>query len=102
MVLEVDDMPSVPPEIQDLADHFLDPSDSTGLTLGYAILIRKGCYSERLMRHELCHVGQVDRIGGLKRFLSEYLSQVMTHGYHDAPMEIEAREFENGDPGNES
>ena len=94
-VFEVDEMPSAPPDLKDLADEFLDPANAAGLTLGYTILIRKGCYSNRLMRHELRHVAQVDRVGGLRNFMSEYLSQVMTVGYQDAPFEIEARKFEN-------
>jgi hypothetical protein len=45
--------------------------------------------------HELTHVAQVERLGGLRPFLSEYLFQCMVHGYAGSAFEQEA--YRNGD-----
>jgi hypothetical protein len=42
------------------------------------------------MAHELMHVRQVQEVGGFEPFLRKYLREVLTHGYHQAPYEIEA------------
>ena len=67
---------------------------AAGLTLGHAVLIRRGCESPRLLAHELRHVHQVERAGSLAAFLRDYLGQIVEHGYHDAPLEAEARAWE--------
>jgi len=42
------------------------------------------------MAHELMHVRQVQEAGGFEPFLRNYLREVLTHGYRQAPYEIEA------------
>lgn len=57
-----------------------------GITLGRRIYLRPGIdvmapmYFERLMRHELAHVRQVNRYG-LLRFLTMYLSEFIVHAW---------------------
>jgi hypothetical protein len=65
-----------------------------GLTLGYGIYIVQGRLEKPLLCHELRHVQQYERMGGLVPFLQEYLDQVIFHGYFDAPLEADARAHE--------
>jgi hypothetical protein len=65
-----------------------------GLTLGYAVFIRRGHLSARLLAHEFRHVEQFERHGSLAAFLSEYLGQFVEYGYRDAPYEQDARAHE--------
>ncbi|MDB6079621.1 MAG: hypothetical protein JWO82_3368 [Akkermansiaceae bacterium] len=62
-----------------------------GMTLGRGIYILPG--HEFVLRHEIVHVQQYQRLGGIAPFMSEYLLQCLTRGYHDAPLEHEAREL---------
>jgi len=66
----------------------------TGLTLGYAIYVRRGCRTRRLLSHELRHVYQYERAGSIGAFLPVYLQQVVDVGYHNAPLEVDARAHE--------
>ena len=71
----------------------LGPS-MVGLTLGYGIYIVGGKQS-RFIPHELRHVYQYERMGSsLSGFLTLYLQQLMKFGYEDAPLEIDARQYE--------
>ncbi len=67
-----------------------------GLTLGHAIYIVNGCQSARLYSHEFRHVHQYEVLGSIGAFLEVYLEQVMLFGYHRAPLEQDARQFEAG------
>jgi hypothetical protein len=67
-----------------------------GLTLGHAIYIVNGCQSARLYSHEFRHVHQYEVLGSIGAFLEVYLEQVMMFGYHQAPLEQDARQFEAG------
>ena len=61
-----------------------------GLTLRYGIFIRSDCRSDRAMVvHELAHTAQYERLGGFVPFLRQYLSECLTIGYPEAPMEQE-------------
>jgi hypothetical protein len=51
--------------------------------------------NERLVRHELIHWAQWQRMGTV-RYYATYLWQVLRYGYRNAPMEIEAREVTDG------
>lgn len=62
-----------------------------GLTLGYAIYICKGHYSDRLLSHECRHVKQYEQAGSISVFLPKYLQQIVQFGYSAAPYEIDAR-----------
>ena len=72
---------------------FLGPT-TAGLTLGHGIYIRNGTGSTRLVSHELRHVYQYEVAGSIASYLPVYLQQVVTHGYLDAPYEVDARAFE--------
>jgi hypothetical protein len=65
-----------------------------GLTLGYAIFIRRGSDSRRTISHELRHVRQYEAAGGIAAFLPVYLLQILELGYEAAPMEADARAHE--------
>jgi hypothetical protein len=66
-----------------------------GFAFRYGILIRSDFWNNRkLMIHELCHTMQVERAGNFEKFLEEYLTECITHGYPKGPLEQEARRFE--------
>lgn len=50
-------------------------------------------HNERLLRHERCHLEQIERDGRLK-FSIRYLYWLARHGYWNNPYEIEARAAE--------
>lgn len=67
-------------------------SATQGLTLHHGILIRADAWADHeLLAHELVHVEQYERRGGLAPFLTAYLAQVVQYGYWAAPMEQAAR-----------
>ena len=74
------------------------PKGMAGITLGPLVIVRDGCVTERLLRHELVHVRQWRRHGVLGfgvRYLGHYaLWRLRRKGHHGAylriPMEIEA------------
>lgn len=49
--------------------------------------------NERLLRHERCHLQQIERDGRLK-FSVRYLYWLARHGYWNNPYEVEARAAE--------
>ena len=62
------------------------------------LCLRRGIYlassiphPDPVLRHELIHTRQYQDLGGVFPFLFIYLSQSFTHGYHNAPLEREAR-----------
>ena len=66
-------------------------SDTAGLTLRYGIYVRSDCANNRsLYVHELVHVAQYERFGGIQQFLQKYLLEVVTTGYPSMSMEQEA------------
>ena len=83
------------PELQVAADEtgLLGPN-MEGLTLGYAIFIVAGHETVRLISHECRHVHQYEANGGISGFLPIYLGQVVSYGYYNAPMEVDARSHE--------
>ena len=69
---------------------------TVGLTLRYGIFVRSDYWGDRrLVVHELAHVWQYERLGGIREFLEKYLSECVTAGYPGAPMEQEARKIES-------
>jgi hypothetical protein len=69
--------------------------DVVGLTLGHAVFLRLEAASDpSLLAHELTHVRQYERLGGLKPFLRRYLHEVIQNGYRYAPLEMEAASVE--------
>jgi hypothetical protein len=94
-VLVVDRMPPAPQGLEQISKELLDVECAAGLTLGYGILVTKGHESFRLIRHELGHVLQVERVGDMLTFLALYLGQVLSYGYDNAPFETEAVNYES-------
>lgn len=43
-----------------------------------------------LLKHELVHTRQYQRLGSHLDFMRRYLFECLHHGYHDSPLEIEA------------
>jgi hypothetical protein len=69
---------------------FLTPA-TRGLTLGHGIFVRADCWRDRLLiAHELAHVAQYERLGGILPFLRLYLYECLTVGYPASPLEQEA------------
>jgi hypothetical protein len=69
---------------------FLTPA-TRGLTVGHGIFIRSDCWRDRLLVvHELVHVAQYERSGGILPFLRRYLFECLTVGYSASPLELEA------------
>lgn len=66
-----------------------------GLTLGYSVFVCRGQETRRLLAHEFRHVFQYEQNGSIAGFLPIYLQQIVTVGYRDAPLEIDARAHEN-------
>ncbi|EEF57082.1 hypothetical protein [Pedosphaera parvula] len=73
---------------------FLSPF-TAGLTLRYGIYIRADCWGDRrLVVHELAHVAQYERLGGIRPFLEQYLQECLTVGYPFGDLEQEAKRVE--------
>ena len=66
-----------------------------GVTFRYAIFVRSDFWRElRLVIHEMPHTHQYERIGGILPFLKQYISECVTAGYDNSPLELEARAVE--------
>ncbi|MDN7914605.1 hypothetical protein [Burkholderia cepacia] len=65
-----------------------------GLTLGHAVYVLRGQDTRRLLTHEFRHVHQYEAAGSIGAFLARYLQEIATVGYHDAPLEADARQHE--------
>jgi hypothetical protein len=77
------------------AIQFLTPA-TCGLTLRYGIFVRSDCWRDRhLIAHELVHVMQYERFGGILPFLRQYLTECIAIGYPEAPLEQEAIAISN-------
>lgn len=77
------------------AIRFLTPA-TRGLALRYGIFVRSDCWRDRrLIAHELVHTAQYERLGGIQPFLQRYLSECLTVGYPDGPLEQEAIDVAN-------
>ena len=44
-----------------------------------------------MIAHELVHVAQYERLGGIEPFLRQYLRECLTVGYDESALENEAR-----------
>lgn len=65
--------------------------DEAARTQGYAILLKPNfADSHRLISHELVHVAQYERLGGITPYAREYLIEMLALGYSRAPLEQEA------------
>lgn len=93
----VDAMPQIgDPELSAVAaERGILGRDTLGITLGYVIFVRKTHAGLRtLLRHELRHVAQCEKAGGLDSFIPAYLTEIVSFGYRQAPYEMDARQHE--------
>jgi hypothetical protein len=73
----------------------LSQSSAAGMTLGYAIFVRRGYEDDvRLISHELRHVAQYEAAGGIAPFLARHLVDLAQKGYEDSAFEVDARAHE--------
>jgi hypothetical protein len=73
----------------------LMPQAADGMTLGYAVLIKRGAEGDRrLLRHELRHVAQYENRGGIRPFFADHVPALLKFGYEDSPFERDARAHE--------
>ena len=79
------------PRVKQLAQQVgLLNADTGGLTAGYGVIVRLDCADNlRLLAHEFVHAAQYEHLGR-ERFLQEYIQQIATYGYLNAPFELEA------------
>ncbi len=63
---------------------------AAGMALGRGISATSE--NPALLRHELVHVLQFQRLGGHHAFMHRYIEECLRFGYRWAPLEIEARE----------
>lgn len=80
-VLVVDRIPS--PDNEELAEAArraqIITDASRAVTIGYGIIIRADRWQDReLILHQLVHVAQCERCGGLESFVAQYLSERAT------------------------
>ena len=63
-----------------------------GMAVSYGIYLEAArATNPSLLVHELAHVAQFERLGGIEPYLREYLTQCIRDGYWDAELECEAR-----------
>jgi hypothetical protein len=73
----------------------LDRVAADGLTLGYAVVLRRGEEANpRLLSHEFRHVAQYEACGGIAPFLASHLGHLLAVGYERSPFEADAEAHE--------
>lgn len=65
-----------------------------GMTIGYGVYILRGHATTCVLSHEFRHVNQYEQAGSVAACLTAYLQQILTVGYHFAPLELDARAHE--------
>jgi hypothetical protein len=66
-------------------------SRSVGITIGYGICLRHGFWDDRaVLVHECVHVGQYEKLNGIRPFLNAYLRECVDPGYPFGRLEQEA------------
>lgn len=71
-------------------------ADPVALTAGHGIYLCRSRQEQRVvLRHELAHVRQYERLGQ-RAFLRRYIRDCLLEGYHDSPLEREARRLSVG------
>ena len=87
-------LPDYPPLREAAVETGLIGPSTLGITFGYAIYIRYGHMTNRLLSHECRHVHQYEAKGSIAAFLQVYLQQIVEFGYDRAPLEVDARNHE--------
>ncbi len=96
-ILEVDEIPvPIDPELKAKAEEagLFGPSIA-GITFDHGIYIKKGHRTERLVSHELHHVHQYEQAKSIRNFLQNYIPQLLSVGYANAPLELDAQNHKN-------
>jgi hypothetical protein len=97
MILPEMPLPSDPELRQLCRQSNLIMPDTGGMTFGYGMVLKHGCFSRLLIAHELGHVLQYERFGGIEKFLAAYIPEVIFHPYYpNGPLEREADRLANG------
>jgi hypothetical protein len=69
----------------------LGSQDEAGRTQGHAILLKPAFAASRpRLAHELVHVAQFERLGGIEAYARQYLIELLVVGEKRAPLEQEA------------
>ncbi|MDP7423443.1 MAG: hypothetical protein QGH40_16345 [bacterium] len=64
---------------------------TAGLAMRYGIYVRLDCTTNvNVLIHELVHVAQYEKLGGIFQFLQRYLFEIVAVGYPNGPLEQEA------------
>ena len=66
---------------------------SKGITFGHGIVLKPGPYDRHLIAHELAHVMQYERFGGIEPFLVGYIPESFPPHYPNGPLEREAEQL---------
>ncbi len=93
-LLNVSEVPPMSAPLRFLAHRLgLASHNTTGMSLGYGILVRSDCWGDNaLVAHELVHTSQYERLGGVAPFLKAYLAEcLIAPGYPFGPLEQEAQ-----------
>lgn len=91
-------VPSIPmPHYKLLFSTFIETkifdAESAGLSLGHGILLKLDAFPRDFwLAHELVHVSQFEKTGGIFPAYEKYLAQCLTDGYRESEMEREADE----------
>jgi hypothetical protein len=94
-------VPEIPqpehPKIKQLAAELgLITPQTVAITFGFGIFVRaEQSHDRETLVHECVHVAQFEKLG-MDDFLMQYVLQIFKNGYHNAPMEREAREVAAG------
>lgn len=91
-------VPRIPPfdspRLAEIAVLLNYPTEVAGTAVGYGIYLREDqARNEDTLAHELVHVAQHERFGGLLPYITKYCKEVARFGYNGAPMEAEARKL---------
>jgi len=89
-------MPQDAQLLSEAKKHGFGSRDEWGRCMGYLILLKsEHARNPELIRHELVHVAQQDRMGR-QVFLRRYLTELGTVGYARSPLELEAYSKQSG------
>ena len=96
-VMAVNEIPQISiPSLQPILSTMgLISPQTIGISFQYGIYLRKDYLSDRrLLVHEMTHSMQYERLGGIEGFLKQYVEEIISFGYQESPLEIEARKIE--------
>ena len=69
---------------------------TAGMTFGHGLVLKAGHFNRHLIAHELGHVLQYERFGGIESFLVAYIPEVVFPPYYPkGPLEQEAERLAN-------